>query len=140
MQSAPATQAHQTAADYLASLPPWLQITVGFILVGLAASTLTTHLRAAFPASLGGWRRSLHYLYPGGLGATFATGAAFAFPGFGIDSRWLLGLVAPYVWTPLYEIYKKRYEKDLGITLPSVQEITGEAAKPAPSVAEGPKP
>ena len=105
-------------------LPPWLSLLLGFLLLGIASSTVTTQLRAALPEHWGDKWRALHYLYPSLIGAAFATGAPFALPGFDVWSRWLPGLVAPYLWAPLYELLKRRYESQLGVSLPSANQLT----------------
>lgn len=119
MQTSPATgpSPASQAATYLQSLPDWLQLSLGFLLIGIGASILASQLRAAFPSTDGN-KRALHYLYAPFFGASFATFAPFTLPGFGYDSRWLIGLVAPFLWSPFYELLKKRYETQLGVKLP----------------------
>lgn len=118
-------------ADNWQGLPYWLQFGLGFLLIGVSASMVASQLRAAFPPPADpNSRRALHFLYPMFFGGLFASLVPFALPGFGYDQRWIFGLVAPYLWAPLYDMLKKRYEVQLGVKLPSPTEITG--ATPAP--------
>lgn len=115
-----------TVPESWTGLPYWLQLGIGFLLIGIGASIMASQLRAAFPPPTEpGQRRALHYLYAPFFGASFATLAPFSLPGFELDSRWLIGLVAPFLWAPLYDYFKKRYESQLGITLPEAKDLTG---------------
>ncbi len=118
------TQPTETAESWT-GLPYWIQLGLGFLLIGVGASIMASQLRAALPPpETPGQRRALHHLYAPIFGMTFATLAPFSLPGFALDSRWLIGLVAPFLWAPLYDYFKKRYESQLGITLPEAKDLT----------------
>lgn len=126
MQSAPTSTlvvAPATAAAYFLTLPWYLQLALGMLLVGLSASIATAQLRGAFPAQRVGWQRALHYLYPSGLGGSLAIAAPFLFPGFEFSIRAMLGVVAPYVLGPLYDYLKKKYLGEIGNSLPSSADL-----------------
>lgn len=126
MQTAILGPASQPVTEW-EGLPYWVRLGLGFLLIGIGASILATQLRAAFPVvddpASKARRRYLHYLYSPVFGMSFASFAPFFLPGFGADSRWLIGLVASVLWAPVYDYYKKRYESQLGITLPSADDI-----------------
>jgi len=119
-------------------VPYWIRIVVGFLLIGIGASIAASQLRGAFPPPedpKDPKRRALHYLSTPLLGMGFAMAAPFALPGFGLDSRWLIGLVAPFLWMYLYDAYKPRAEKSLGISLPESKDIL----QPRPPTTPGEK-
>lgn len=114
----PASQAASSLPTVASLLPPWVGVVLGFLLVGIAASVVTTQLRAALPEPEGiGWRL-LHFLYPSLLGSLFAIVVSSSVPGAPWWERWVYGIVAPYLWAPLYEFIKRHYEKQLGVGLP----------------------
>lgn len=114
----------ETVPETWTGLPYWTQLGVGFLLIGLSASIIASNLRAALPPSQEpGQRRALHYLYPPFFGSLFATLAPVALPGFGLDSRWLIGIAAPVLFAPLYDYLKKRYLSQLGIVAPEAKDL-----------------
>lgn len=113
----------KTATEW-EGLPYWLRLVVGFLLIGVGASILATQLRAAFPSAEDPPKsRALHHLYAPFFGAGFASAAWFFLPGFGWDSRWLIGLVAPFLWGPVYDFLRARYEKQFGVSLAPARKI-----------------
>ena len=107
-------------------LPYWFRLGLGFLLIGIGASILASQLRAAFPPPedpKDTRRRALHFLSTPILGMSFASITPFFLPGFGLDSRWLIGLVAPFLWMYFYDYYKGKYEKSLGISLPDSRDL-----------------
>lgn len=118
------TQTAQTAVQYFGALPWYLQLGIALLFVGFLASTITAQLRAAFPAEKGGLYRVFYILYPAPIGSGLAVAAYILFPGYDLISRALWGLFAPYALAPLYEYYKRDAEKKLGITLPTLGELT----------------
>ena len=109
-------------------LPYWLRLLVGVILIGLGASIAASQLRAAIPPSEDPKAKKLHYLYAPSFGLVFGLVAYPALPSFEWQMRLLIGLCAPFLWAPFYAIVKARYEKQLGITLPDANQLTGASA------------
>jgi len=130
--SSPASTSVLDASSWQ-GLPYWVQLIIGFLLIGLGASIAASQLRAAIPPPEDPKKKALHHLYAPSFGLLFGLCAPFALPGFGVDSRWLIGLVAPFLWAPLYSIVKERYEKQLGVKLPDAKTLTqGSGTSPTP--------
>lgn len=126
MQTTMAADLPQNLPEDWTGLPYWLRLGLGFLLIGVGASILTAQLRAALPPpEQVGQRRALHHLYAPVFGATFATAVPFFLPGFDVSSRWLIGLVSPFLWAWLYDWYRVRYQPILGALPDSKDLING---------------
>lgn len=124
MQTTMPTELPQNLPENWTGMPYWIQLVVGFLLIGVGASILASQLRAAFPPpEQPGDRRQLHRLYAPVFGMMIGLLSPFFLPGFGLESRWLLGLVAPFLWSPLYDILKKRYLSQMGIEAPAAKDL-----------------
>ncbi len=126
------------AAGPIEAVPYWLRLGIGFVLIGIAASQTTTAFRAAFPPAQSLAAQRMHLFYPLILGMMFSEAAPFALPGFGYDSRWLIGIVSPYLWKYVYTYIKEAEEAKLGVTLPSAEAIlSGDGGLPASTTKVG---
>lgn len=128
------TSTSQPAVDTITALTgldaiPWAyRCLAGIMMIALGASVLTSQLRSAFPSTDGPTAKRLTFLYPSLIGMLMGEGGPFLLPGFGWDSRWLIGLLSPALGILAYEYYwKPRAERKLGATLPSVGDIVSGA-------------
>lgn len=124
MQTTQAASLPVTELSAYDALPYWLRLTIGFILIGLGASIAASQLRAAIPPSNDPTAKKLHHLYAPSFGLVFGLVAYPALPGIEVSWRWLVGLCAPFLWAPLYDLVRKRYETQLGVKLPEASELT----------------